>query len=104
MQKRVSPASALSGAISLPGDKSISHRYAMIAAIAEGRLQLPGEPGKIDDHLANAGARERLQMPLDQRTPAHLHERLRQGIGERAHALAAPGCEQHRLHRCFLAG
>jgi 3-phosphoshikimate 1-carboxyvinyltransferase len=36
MQKRIAPASAVSGAIALPGDKSISHRYAMIAAIAEG--------------------------------------------------------------------
>src|SRR5512135_899933 len=29
-------ASPLSGIVILPGDKSISHRYAMIAAIAEG--------------------------------------------------------------------
>jgi 3-phosphoshikimate 1-carboxyvinyltransferase len=36
MEKRISPASAVSGAISLPGDKSISHRYAMLAAVAEG--------------------------------------------------------------------
>ena len=36
MQKRISPAARVSGAIALPGDKSISHRYAMIASIAEG--------------------------------------------------------------------
>jgi len=36
MQERISPAAAVSGAITLPGDKSISHRYAMLAAIAEG--------------------------------------------------------------------
>src|ERR1039457_5516003 len=35
MQQRISPASAISGAITLPGDKSISHRYAMISAIAD---------------------------------------------------------------------
>jgi len=40
MQKKLSPAPALSGAISLPGDKSISHRYAMIAAIAEGDTRI----------------------------------------------------------------
>lgn len=32
----ISPASAVSGAIELPGDKSISHRYAMLSSIAEG--------------------------------------------------------------------
>jgi 3-phosphoshikimate 1-carboxyvinyltransferase len=36
MQKRISPAASVSGAITLPGDKSISHRYAMIAAISGG--------------------------------------------------------------------
>lgn len=36
MQYRVKPATGLSGQVRLPGDKSISHRYAMIAAVAEG--------------------------------------------------------------------
>jgi 3-phosphoshikimate 1-carboxyvinyltransferase len=36
MQERISPAATVSGTITLPGDKSISHRYAMLAAIAEG--------------------------------------------------------------------
>src|SRR3974377_1357499 len=30
------PARSVSGLIRIPGDKSISHRYAMLAAIAEG--------------------------------------------------------------------
>src|SRR5207245_11446047 len=34
--KRIKPAQRLSGTVRLPGDKSISHRYAMLAAIAEG--------------------------------------------------------------------
>ena len=34
MQQRIPPARLVSGAIDLPGDKSISHRYAMIASIA----------------------------------------------------------------------
>ncbi len=34
------PARNVSGALRLPGDKSISHRYAMLAAIAEGRTRL----------------------------------------------------------------
>jgi 3-phosphoshikimate 1-carboxyvinyltransferase len=36
MSARISPAARLSGVIRLPGDKSISHRYALLAAIAEG--------------------------------------------------------------------
>ena len=36
----VRPARNVSGALRLPGDKSISHRYAMLAAIAEGRTRL----------------------------------------------------------------
>ena len=36
MDQRISPVSRLSGSVSLPGDKSISHRYAMLTGIAEG--------------------------------------------------------------------
>src|SRR5579864_7857074 len=35
----VRPAKHLHGAVRLPGDKSISHRYAMLAAIAEGKSE-----------------------------------------------------------------
>jgi 3-phosphoshikimate 1-carboxyvinyltransferase len=40
MQKRISPAQAISGVLTLPGDKSISHRYAILAAIAEGQSRI----------------------------------------------------------------
>src|SRR5579862_6848677 len=36
----VRPAKRIAGSLRLPGDKSISHRYAMLAAIAEGRTRL----------------------------------------------------------------
>lgn len=39
-QKIVRPARNVRGSVSLPGDKSISHRYAMLAAIAEGTSRL----------------------------------------------------------------
>jgi len=39
-QTIVRPARTLRGSVSLPGDKSISHRYAMLAAIAEGPSRL----------------------------------------------------------------
>ena len=40
MHERISPATRVSGEICLPGDKSISHRYALIAAIAEGESRI----------------------------------------------------------------
>jgi 3-phosphoshikimate 1-carboxyvinyltransferase len=36
MTQRISPAHGLHGVVQVPGDKSISHRYAMLASIAEG--------------------------------------------------------------------
>jgi 3-phosphoshikimate 1-carboxyvinyltransferase len=38
--QKVKPATRLSGSVRLPGDKSISHRYAMLAAIAEGESRI----------------------------------------------------------------
>ena len=40
MTRTIQPASGIAGSISLPGDKSISHRYAMLASLAEGRSVL----------------------------------------------------------------
>lgn len=50
MQKTVSPAARVSGAIALPGDKSISHRYAMISAIAEGPSRVRNYSTGADCH------------------------------------------------------
>src|SRR5215471_5168681 len=50
MQQRVSPASAVTGSITLPGDKSISHRYAMISAIAEGASRIVNYSTGADCH------------------------------------------------------
>jgi 3-phosphoshikimate 1-carboxyvinyltransferase len=36
MLEKISPARAIRGVISVPGDKSVSHRYAMLASIAQG--------------------------------------------------------------------
>src|SRR5690349_19019921 len=40
MREQILPARAVSGAIQLPGDKSISHRYALLASIAEGTTKI----------------------------------------------------------------
>ncbi len=40
MDERITPASRLAGTLRLPGDKSISHRYAMLAALAGGTSRI----------------------------------------------------------------
>src|SRR5262249_34339482 len=43
-------AKALSGGVQMPGDKSISHRYAMLAALAEGTSELRNFAAAADCH------------------------------------------------------
>lgn len=50
MQKTISPQSAVHGSLHLPGDKSISHRYAMLAAVAEGTSRLRNYASGADCH------------------------------------------------------
>jgi len=50
LQQRIRPAASISGAITLPGDKSISHRYAMIGAIAEGETRIRNYSTGADCH------------------------------------------------------
>jgi 3-phosphoshikimate 1-carboxyvinyltransferase len=39
-KETITPGGVLSGAVKLPGDKSISHRYAILAALAQGRSEI----------------------------------------------------------------
>ncbi|HVP45754.1 MAG TPA: 3-phosphoshikimate 1-carboxyvinyltransferase [Bryobacteraceae bacterium] len=50
MPERISPATRIAGEICLPGDKSISHRYAMLAAIAEGGSRIHNYSTGADCH------------------------------------------------------
>lgn len=50
MTQTLSPATSLSGTVLLPGDKSISHRYAMLAAIAEGKTVIENFAASRDCH------------------------------------------------------
>lgn len=50
MQEQIRPAHSVSGAVRLPGDKSISHRYAMLAAIAEGDSRIHNYSTGADCH------------------------------------------------------
>jgi 3-phosphoshikimate 1-carboxyvinyltransferase len=50
MQQIIRPAGRLSGVLSLPGDKSISHRFAMIASLAEGTSRISNYSTGADCH------------------------------------------------------
>jgi 3-phosphoshikimate 1-carboxyvinyltransferase len=50
MQKTVRPSGPLAGVVVLPGDKSISHRYAMIASLAEGVSRIRNYSTGADCH------------------------------------------------------
>ena len=49
-KETIQPAKYLTGAVELPGDKSISHRYAMLAALAEGASELRHFSSAADCH------------------------------------------------------
>src|SRR5438034_6310544 len=49
-KETIRPAKYLTGAVELPGDKSISHRYAMLAALAEGTSELRHFSAAADCH------------------------------------------------------
>lgn len=44
----ISPGGAVEGVVELPGDKSISHRYAILAALAEGRSEISNYASAAD--------------------------------------------------------
>src|SRR5579859_2493638 len=66
--------SRLTGTVRVPGDKSISHRYAMFAAIADGVSRLAGyAPGA--DCAATLACLERLGVRIDRGTATEHTER-----------------------------
>lgn len=66
MDERISPARSLSGSVRLPGDKSISHRYAMLAAIAEGESRIRNFSTGADCR-STLGALRALGVPVEDR-------------------------------------
>src|SRR5205809_521879 len=49
-KETIQPVKYLTGGLDLPGDKSISHRYAMLAALAEGTSELRHFSAAADCH------------------------------------------------------
>lgn len=54
MTKVIRPATSLRGSLLLPGDKSISHRYAMLAGFAEGATRISNFSTGADPHSSLA--------------------------------------------------
>ena len=73
------PASSVSGAVAVPGDKSISHRSLMLSGIAEGTSEVTGFLAS-EDCLASLAAMRALGVRIDQQSPTHV---LIHGVGLR---------------------
>ncbi|CFN66696.1 Uncharacterised protein [Bordetella pertussis] len=57
------------------------------------------QPGVVDDDVAQAGGHQAFDMPDDQRLAAHGQQGLGRGVGQRAHAFAAAGGQDHGAHQ-----
>jgi 3-phosphoshikimate 1-carboxyvinyltransferase len=81
---RIKPGGSVSGTLTVPGDKSISHRALMLGALAEGDTHISGFLAG-EDCLATARALQGLGVHIErpQDTQVLVH-----GVG--AHGLAAP--------------
>jgi 3-phosphoshikimate 1-carboxyvinyltransferase len=73
------PARSVSGAIAVPGDKSISHRSLMLSGIAQGRSEVNGFLAS-EDCLASLAAMRALGVPIEQPSPTRV---VVQGVGLR---------------------
>ncbi|MDE3195492.1 MAG: 3-phosphoshikimate 1-carboxyvinyltransferase [Acidobacteriota bacterium] len=65
MRQTIRPARRLAGGITLPGDKSISHRYAMIASLAEGASTIRNYSTGADCH-STLGCVSALGIPVEE--------------------------------------
>ncbi len=70
MRIRVSPVARLAGTVDVPGDKSISHRAALLGAIAEGRTEISGFL-EGEDCLATLQAIRRLGAEVTREGAGH---------------------------------
>ena len=82
---RVAPGGSIAGTLTVPGDKSISHRALMLAALAVGDTHIRGFL-EGEDCLATAQALRALGVAIERPAPAEVRVR-----GAGPEALAAPG-------------
>ena len=80
----VQPGSRLQGTVQVPGDKSVSHRAVMLAALAEGVTEITGFLTG-EDCLCTMRAFQQMGVQIEQLAPTHLRVT---GVG--LHGLKAP--------------
>ena len=68
------------------------------AAIAQRRRQLFPQMAGVDHQIGDAGRPQGLEMVDDQRLTGHRQQGFGRVVGQRPHAFAAPGGQDHRLH------
>jgi 3-phosphoshikimate 1-carboxyvinyltransferase len=73
------PAARVSGAVAVPGDKSISHRSLMLSGIAQGVSEVSGFLAS-EECLATMTAMRALGVRIEQRSPTHV---MVHGVGLR---------------------
>jgi len=115
MQKKISPARRVRGFVRIPGDKSISHRYGMLASIAEGTTKIHNYSTGADCHstLRCMSALGALVEELPQ-SEVHIHGQGLYGLKEPAEMLDAgnsgstirmlSGILAAQPFRCMIAG
>lgn len=88
---------ALSGEMQVPGDKSISHRFVMLASLAQGESSAQGFL-EGDDALATVAAFRAMGVAIDGPTDGNIRV---QGVG--LHGLKAPSTplDMGNRHRIF---
>ena len=84
MDFHVTPAAFRSAKLTVPGDKSVSHRALMLGSIATGRTEVSGFLAG-EDCLATAAAMRALGVDVEQRSPTEV---VIEGVG--LHGLQAP--------------
>ena len=77
-KKTIQPAKTVAGGVAPPGDKSISHRYAMLAGIAEGTTEMTNFALAADCHstlgcMKSLGAEVKVEKELVRVTGRGLH-------------------------------
>src|SRR5581483_2248644 len=89
MYQKIAPAARVTGSICLPGDKSVSHRYAMISAIAEGTSRIRNYSTGADCH-STLGAIRTLGVQIEEAgTEVTIHGRGLDGLQAPAATLDA---------------
>jgi 3-phosphoshikimate 1-carboxyvinyltransferase len=69
-KRNVAPGRKIAGLVEVPGDKSISHRYGMLAALASGRSEITGYAAAADCH-STLNCMERLGADVKRTSGEH---------------------------------